>query len=264
MSNEENKLSNWIPFPRKISSDFRNGVITLSEMQVYNWLRLNANPYGIANTSLTDISIDLFKSEKTENSINKLLLALKRKKYLYYKRRTGSRGSFEVRFAEFILPTGRITTLDRYFESREGRTFDEQAGMAEAEQEQNYICECQNLKSLHGQIQSVAFGFLVNSESRTDDNDTDNENYISTAIKEKTKVSDFVPKNLDEQLCLNIASSLREKYINFILSAFNRYGRNALEKAWRVFKDHELKTTIKNRGAYFNSLIKKITDKQNT
>jgi hypothetical protein len=264
MDDKDIKLINWVAFPRKITSDFRNGVITLSEMQVYNWLRLNANPYGIATTSLPDISIDLFIGGKTENSINKILLALKRKKYLYYKRRTGSRGSFEVRFSEFILPTGQITTLDRFFESEEGRTSDAQYGISKEKQEQNFDCENQNFQSLNSQIKSVALAFSVNTESRTHNIDNDTENNISTSIKAKTKLSDFEPRNLDEQLCFNIASSLKEKHINFMLSAFNRYGRNTIEKAWRVFKEHESKTTIKNRGAYFNTLINKISSNENS
>ncbi|MBK6545802.1 MAG: hypothetical protein IPG12_11095 [Saprospiraceae bacterium] len=262
MNNQENKLTNWIPFPRKISSDFRNGVITLSEMQVYNWLRLNANPYGITTTSLSDISIDLFKGRKSENSINKILLALKRKKCLYYKRRTGSRGSFEVRFGEFILPTGQINTLDRFFEE-EDRTSDLQSGISEAEQEQSFGCECQNFNDLKSKIKSVALSLSVNTDGRAPNIDNDKENYISTSIKAKTKLSDFEPRNLDEQLCLNIASSLKERNINFMLSAFNNYGRDTLEKVWRVFKEHELKTVIKNRGAYFNSLIKRIANNEN-
>lgn len=263
MVDKDIKLINWVAFPRKIISDFRNGVITLSEMQVYNWLRLNANPYGIATTSLIDISIDLFKSGKTENSINKILLALKRKKYLYYKRRTGSRGSFEVRFGEFILPTGQINSLDRFFRSEERRTSDVQNGISEAKQEQNFDGENQNFQSLNSQIKSIALAFSVNTESRTHNIDKDKENNISTSIKAKTKLSDFEPRNLDEQLCFNIASSLREKHINFMLSAFNRYGRSSIEKAWRVLKEHELKTTIKNRGAYFNTLINKISSNEN-
>lgn len=262
MDNKENKLANWIPFPRKISSDFRNGVITLSEMQVYNWLRLNANPYGITITSLSDITIDLFKGRKSENSINKILLALKRKKCLYYKRRTGSRGSFEVRFGEFILPTGQINTLDRFFEDEESRTFDLQSGINEAEQEQTFGCECQNFNDLKSKIKSVAFAFSVNTDGRTSNIDNDKENNISTSIKAKTKLSDFEPRNLDEQLCLNIASSLKERNINFMLSAFHNYGRDTIEKVWRIFKEHESKTAIKNRGAYFNSLIKRITNNE--
>jgi len=262
MNNEESKLSNWIPFPRKISADFRNGVITLCEMQVYNWLRLNANPYGITTTSLIDISTDLFKGRKSENSINKILLALKRKKRLYYKRRTGSRGSFEVRFGEFILPSGKINTLDRFFEAEECRTFDLHSGISETEQEQSFGCEWQNFNDLKSKIKSVAFAFSVNTDSRTSNIDNDKENNISTSIKAKTKLSDFEPRNLDEQLCLNIASSLKERHINFMLSAFNNYGRDAIEKVWRIFKEHESKTAIKNRGAYFNSLIKRITNNE--
>jgi hypothetical protein len=263
MNNEENKLSNWIPFPRKISTDFRNGVITLSEMQVYSWLRLNANPYGIAITSLTDISSDLFKGRKSENSINKILLALKRKKCLYYKRRTGSRGSFEIHFGEFILPTGHINSLNKFFIIDDGRTSETLFGLTKEVPEQNSICECQNFNSLKNKIKSVATAFAVKTESRTNNIDNDKENNISTSIKAKTKLSDFEPRNLDEQLCLNIASSLREKHINFILSVFNQYGRSNLEKTWRVFKEHESRTTIRNRGAYFNSLINKINNNEN-
>lgn len=264
MTDTRIKLENWVPFPRRIATDFRNGIITLNEMLVYIWLRLNANPFGISTTSLIGISEDLFESKKTENSINKILLALKRKKYLYYQRRTGSRGSFDVRFGEFILPNKHILSIDKYFETDERRSLGSKQGEIVPGHKQNQDNQEQNLYHLKNDIKSLPFSYSEFSASRAFNIDTDNNTNISNIeIDDKTIISEFKPKNLDEHLCLNIAIYLREKHINYILSIYKRLGRIGLEKALRIFKDHETKTQIGNRGAYFNALINRMNNNPN-
>ncbi len=113
MKNE--KLENWIIIPRKVAYDKRAGIISKNELFILMWLRLNGNPYGITTTSLRDINEDLFENKFTISYINKIILSLRSKRYLYYEDRTGRRGSFDVHFGDWILPDKNIRSLDKYF-----------------------------------------------------------------------------------------------------------------------------------------------------
>lgn len=150
----EQKLENWVVFPRKIASNYRNGNLTLSEWMVYSWLRQNANPYGITTASLSGIAEDMFGNEKKKNNANKILLSLKNKRFIYYETRRGSRGSFDIHFGDFILPTGLIRTLDKYFQSEEVRTSPDPEGKKRLESEQNLPDRNQNLEDIKNEIRS--------------------------------------------------------------------------------------------------------------
>ena len=190
----EQKLENWVAFPRKITSDFREGKITHAEMDVYNWLRLNANPYGIATTSFSDLVQDLFRGKNSENNINKILLSLKRKRYIYYKKRTGGRGSFEVHFDDFITPSKQITTLDRFFEPEEVRTSDKGTGAKRSGPQQSLGSESQNFKKIKDDIKSIVYGHSTSSEIRGSNNDTDNKKEKDINTGENSSLKGDKPK----------------------------------------------------------------------
>src|SRR3989338_11270476 len=103
--------------PRYIPEDLRSGKMTRGEWRVYQWLRINADPYGKVSTSLILIRDDVFDGA-TENYINTILLSLKSKEYLYYQSRQGRRGSFDVHFGDWLLPDKKIKYLDKYFSKK--------------------------------------------------------------------------------------------------------------------------------------------------
>lgn len=248
-------LKNFVPFSREIASDFRSGLIKRDELIIYFWLRLNANPYGISTTSFSDIANDVLKSKKQINYSNKLLISLKKKRYLYYAERTGRRGSFEVHFGDFILPTKKITSLDKFFDTDEVRGETNTTIKEQSEPEQNLDVVSQNLEELNTYKKSLYNSFSIDRTIRTSNNDNDNKNNISIPFKEGTKLSEFIPKNSDEQYCLDIATRLKEPNINFILSIYKKYGIEHLTNNWRTFQNEILKGKINNPRAYFNSLV---------
>jgi len=166
------KLANYVIFQRKIAADYRDEIINKDEFLIYTWLRLNADPYGISVTSLSSLGQDLFGKEKTENSINKLLLSLKRKKFLFYKKRTGSRGSFRIHFGGFILPTKAITSLDKLFEEEEKANSMQKNDPEELKLGQNSSSAKQNLNSAETIIKSMTSKYRTTSRSRAYNNDT--------------------------------------------------------------------------------------------
>ncbi|MGB2580624.1 MAG: hypothetical protein WBC83_02920 [Minisyncoccia bacterium] len=258
------KLENYVIFQRKISADYRNRIITLDEFSVYVWLRLNANPYGISVTSLSSLSDDLFRAQKSENYMNKVLLSLKKKRFIYYKKRAGCRGSFEVRLGDFLLPTKGVTSLDKFFEAENGRDVDVPEGSLKSELVQSFDAPSQNLNTIKSDIKALVSSFSIDGNGRGSNNDTDtnkNNNKNRTAVvsfkKEDIYTKSFKPTSFEEQECLNIGITLGEKKMNYILSIYHRYGFHIIEEAVGIYNDR-ITTTIDNKPAFFNSIVQDI------
>lgn len=115
---DKTKLESFVVFPRQILSDFRNGKINRSEFNILCYLRLGCDPYGITNTSLENINSDIFQNKVDKSYVNKLMLSLKNKRFLYYHERKGRRGSFEVHFGDIPLPNKAIRTIDKFFSQK--------------------------------------------------------------------------------------------------------------------------------------------------
>lgn len=132
MKNMKGGLKNYVIFPRQIGSDFRNGLISKPELLIYYWLRQNGDPYGIVRMGLPELQ-EFYPAKVSENWVNKVLLSLKAKRYIYYERRAGRRGSFEVHMGDFILPSGQIRTLDKFFNPVSVRSVESPPMIAESE-----------------------------------------------------------------------------------------------------------------------------------
>lgn len=105
----------YVIFPRQIVSDFLAGRLSKPELLVYYWLRQNGDPYGKVRMSLSELR-GFYPSNVSENFINKVLLSLKGKRYIYYAPRAGRRGPFEIEMGEWILPNkGGIKSLNKFF-----------------------------------------------------------------------------------------------------------------------------------------------------
>lgn len=110
MQNLEDDKS-FVPVPRYIADDRKNGKLTPKEWELYIWMRTQADPYGKYTASISALRADL--TLKSDNYVNKLLLSLLSKNYIHFQSRQGRRGSFVVRFADFMTPHKKITTIDK-------------------------------------------------------------------------------------------------------------------------------------------------------
>lgn len=260
---QEEIEKSWVPFPRKIANDYRNRIITRDEYFVYSWLRLNANSFGVSTTSLSDLSNDLLRKKNKENYINKLLLSLKEKRYIYYPKRTGCRGSFNVNLGYFYLKNGTISSLDKFFDSTEVRSESTSNKQEQSEIEQNLPTNSQNLNIIKSEINSLANVLSINDQVRTYNNDNNKENKITIPFNKLTKLSEFIPKTPEGEFCLTIAEKLGEEHINGMYSLVKEYGIDSVKKAWVKFQRDEPNATIKKRGAYFTFLVKKFYQDEN-
>lgn len=75
--------------------------------------------------------------------------------------------------------------------------------------------------------------------------------------KERSNLNNFNPKSREEYMCLQMAKDLNEESMDFILSALRKYGFNAVERAYNDVKELARTKEIKNKGAYFNEILKR-------
>src|SRR5690349_3192483 len=113
MTNSDD-LKSFVPVPRYIAEDRKNGKLTPREWELYVWMRTQADPYGKYTASIPALRTDL--ALKSDNYTNKLLLSLLSKNYIHFQGRQGRRGAFVVYFADFKTPEGKITTLEKQSE----------------------------------------------------------------------------------------------------------------------------------------------------
>lgn len=223
------KLDNYIIIKRELKSDYLNGKINRDELFMIIWIRLSANPYGLATVNMNTISEDVFNLTKNVNQINKIFLNLKRHRYLYYKTRSGSRGSFEVHLPDFILPnTGNITDINKYYKDDKNKVCDSSI----SEVEQSFDDVKQSLNTSNKLVNSDVLADFVEAQSRADNNDTDtrndneieieteNEKNRSATIKKRIQTFThlFQPETLEESQCKNIAIEIGEVNMTYPLS----------------------------------------------
>lgn len=96
----------------------------------------------------------------------------------------------------------------------------------------------------------------MNLLSSTIGNKEDNDKKMN--YKERSNLNNFKPKSREEYLCLQMARDLNEQSMDFILSALRKYGFNAVEKAYNDVKELSQTREIKNKGAYFNEILKRL------
>jgi len=220
-------------------------------------------------TSYESLSKD-FQGRYSKNVINKLMLELKRKKLIGFPRQQGRRGSFFVDIQNYPLSTGGFKDIEKEDEQDSGRSSgadippNDARSSAEDEDIRQKLNEAKN---------QLAEGFSMNRQysagrSSNNDNEKRDYNYNEKTISDHQRVDDrllvkrFVPKNHEEERCQQIAEYLGEKDMRFILSALKNHGLEIIETIYneiREKEDSEKGKPIRNRGAYFNGVIQKMT-----
>jgi len=255
--------------PRQIGADLRSGALTPDEWKVYMYIRQFGNPYGIAAISLENIRNDLYKSRKrpSVSYFNRIVLSLKSKRYIYFKERRGRRGSFEVHLGDWVLPDKTIKTLDAFFGHDQVRGEGTGEVRTRSEVSQNLNPASQRSKERTEPIfEASIFDWprgLVRGAKNDNDTDKENEKYVNRnkmSLKEEqlTPVVTFIPNNSNEQRCQSIANELGEKNMNPILAILRNHGMRIIEDAWGISREDVKTKKIKNKGAYFQGIVKQI------
>ncbi len=187
----------FITVPRHVASDYRNGIISRQERDLLCWLRCSANPFGIAPITLESIAEDCFPRGVTLNYVNRILLSLKRKRYIYYEPRSGCRGSFEVHMDEWPLPREdktrpvQIRRLDKLFEGNT-EVRDEKRDEVANESEADVVLASQSQRfgELKKGVKSLSSKLSMDNVFRGSDTDTDTEKEKEFNTKRKNSNED--------------------------------------------------------------------------
>ena len=259
------KLINFVPFPRKDLSDFREGVITPNEYDFYSRLRHSANPYGITTISTGGLVTEFHDRGWTENYITKLLLSLKRKSFIHYDSRAGRRGSFNIKFRDFLLPSGAVSRLGRLenVELVRGEGVGQVSTQSEAVQTIPPLS--QNSKEMKDSISALVQQFSSGKgRGSNNDTETDKEKEINRSnerrIMKDILVMQFTPTSYEEQYCWEIAREIGEEKMDFLLGTYFKYGLSVIEEAVGEYRNLSAKkmTQIENTASYFNGIVEQV------
>jgi hypothetical protein len=255
MENLPFKIDNndYVKLPRSIKTALVDGYLKFEEYSVLVWLWINANPRnGKAHVSYAGLSKD-FKEKYSKNHINRLMLNLKRKKWIWFAVQQGRRSSFHVDIASYPLSNGEFTDLEHCKKQKSGRSEDATDDQSSAEVPTEVGGVRQKLES---DKSALVERFSFNQKSsfgRSPKNDNEKENKNNRSNRGRP-VREFTPKSYEEQKCFEIAQELGEKDMTFILSALKKYGLARIEEAYRSVMNQP-SDKIRHRGAYFNKLL---------
>ena len=244
--------NDYVKLPRSIKTALVDGYLRFEEYSVLVWLWINANPRnGKAHVSYAGLSKD-FKEKYSKNHINRLMLNLKRKKWIWFIGQQGRRSSFHVDIASYPLSNGTFIDLETRSKQKSGRSESatDEHSLAEVPTEVGDVRQ-----KLESEKSALVERFSFNSESSfgrspKNDNEKENKNNRST----RRTVRSFSPKSFEEERCLEIARYLEEADMSFMLSALKKYGLAKLEQIYQLMRDSP-ERSIQKKGAYFNSLL---------
>lgn len=257
---EDKKIDSYTIFPRSIVSDYRNGKLTIPERNLLSWLRQNGNPYGIAFADLDLLSRETFNEPVSKSYINKLILSLKSKRYIWYAERKGRRGSFEVHIDFWIMKDGSIRRLTKYFEQEVVRSRESTQALSQSEERPQNEPQSQRIQMLKESIKATASRKYKGDSVRGSDNDTDTdkekENISLQLRSEKFDIGSYKPRTAEEQRCLEIANEVGEESVGFTIGIYRDHGIEPLEDALTEYQETDL-SKFDNPKAFFNSLVMK-------
>ncbi len=251
--------------PRFIAEDLLDKKLTRSEWILCVWLRNIADPYGVTTTSAAAIRDDMFPSVQV-NTVEKLLLSLKRKGYIRYPNHRGRRGSVRIESDEWLIKGKGVKRLADSKETNEVPNEIQTPMQPDAEPSHNLIEQNHNFndpkRALVTRFSMGSKYARLTSHHNEHEPDKDKENNTSASFK-GTLAKDFDPRSEEERQCRDIAIRLGEEYINPILNILRTNGFWAIERAWEVYEnDRNNNKQISNPAAYFQGVIKKIITKR--
>lgn len=258
----------WVAVPRSIAGDFRARKTTKDEWIIRSWIFQNANPYGIFVNCTYQLLADTF--QWTVNKITKIMLSLQKKNLIEFPNHRGSRTPFDVKAIGFLTAQKTITKWKDNNSEGESRTEMETPVITTTELAPELESPEQNLDLQKSQAFLEQKWSMQNTFGRTPNNENENDkdnNKIDSTFNFSSKGKEewkrgpklYMPRSNEEELCRTIAINLEEESMLFLLSRlYNpKYGYSVIERAWIRYQEtnHE---NIKNKRAYFNSLLDKI------
>lgn len=242
-SKDDSTKEPFIPFGRYLTEHYRGHKITYRELELYLWMRLHANKFGIADISTGKILDDLHHF-KSVDYITKTLRSLRRKRYISYQDRKGHRRSFDVRFDYWLGEGGIVWTL-----GNEGRyeLRGENLSSNSTEMDVTPRSDTQTPK-LNGQEQAennALPAVVVRGDKNDKEIEKENRDYSSSTPLREKKTWKEIPtlgfkwKDDNEKRCYEIAIEVDDEYMDYILSRlYHKYGGiEVIEEGYKRFEE---------------------------
>jgi len=263
---ETAKIDNYVILPRYIATDYRGGKLSIPERNLFLWLRVNGSPYGIAIVDMTTYANETFNSPVDKSYINKLLLSLKSKRYIWYMERAGRRGSFDVHMGDWILPSKHLKTLDKHFGDIPviGDRASEEASKTEVSIENSFLSQSLGMQKTVA-LSSESFknvGKLIRGYDNDNNKEKENEkdSLQSLSLKKRDfSLGGFRESSYEELKCKEIASAIADADVSFCYGIYKKYGLTILERALTEFQKSD-GLNKDNPPAFFNSIVKQFTN----
>ena len=148
----------YVPIPRNLVRDCRNGRISQPERNLLVWLRMTADKMGVTHCSMADLSVEAFNDKVSISYINKLLRSLKGKRWVWYEDRPGRRGVFELHHRDWMLKGNKIKELDELFEDEEGWGATVARWVDQSEVDEEKAAESQRIELSKEAIRQTVYG----------------------------------------------------------------------------------------------------------
>ena len=148
----------YVPIPRNLVRDCRNGRISQPERNLLVWLRMTADKMGVTHCSMADLSVEAFNDKVTVSYINKLLRSLKGKRLVWYEDRPGRRGVFELHHRDWMLKGNNIKELDDLFEDEEDIGGIVAQSVIQSEVDEEKVAESQSIERSKQAIRETLYG----------------------------------------------------------------------------------------------------------
>jgi len=246
-----------------IKEDYFGGNLTTDEMFIFIWLQWQSNPVnGKFFTSYTNLESEL-NGKYSKNLINKVMLSLKSKKYIWFVAHRGSRGVVEVVTKDFPLTSGSFLNINKYFEQKSdgNNEGDHDSTTAEPSPElepinQKFEVADYPLREDEKAVFDIEPGRTPNTDTNTQtkiENDIDTTS--TTKGRKKINPIEYIPKTEEEQKCLKIALELRENDFQFMLFVLKKYGIGVVEEAWGTYQSRP-SHLVDDPRRYFNTLVR--------
>lgn len=296
--NEERKEldadETYVKVPRGLRNDLQNGLLTLDEYNIILWLMLNANCYnGIAVTCYEALVNEMsIKGAEPKNKVNKIMLSLKKKCYIWYPPQQGKKSRFQVVINGYHLALGGQKDISVLFEQEESISMEKDKHVRRKKfaelmkngelttrdsvwQKQKLEDENDVDKAEDNELEVVGIKRSANNDNDNDKNrNKDKETSTSAIIGTVKKVdydsgfidraSDSVkyykPKNEDERTCLMVAKWLGEQGMSFILSRLRKldYNTDKIVEAFEETRKMVVEDPLSyHPGRYFNTVLEK-------
>ncbi|MFC1594885.1 hypothetical protein ACFL3E_00470 [Patescibacteria group bacterium] len=209
----------FIALPREyIRGAFSGGLINADEFFVINLLWVNANPYGLVpninSTVLVEMSQDYFDRRRyfknPKNAVNKILLSLKDKNFIFYPNFQGKTGTYDVKLNKFFTKDHTFIDLDKKVRDEHIVTAEVTAKINDdnkGEIKNNDTASAEvgeDMQKLKNEISHMVKGFSMSDNvesgrSSNNENENDNDKYnnnefsnsINNISSKKTVVTDF-------------------------------------------------------------------------